>query len=538
MPGPSPLSVETPSEPVVPIEKPEGCNLVSVMDHACPGMHFEVVQHPQVAVYSQPTVASAMVRACIFGEIIRGFIIHDNGGTMWLKLSDGSGYMCVADGELGQLLKPIKPPQPVKALETMMETVEGGTTGMFFQVMIRPSQPVYSDAHSSSDLVRQAAFGEKVRGFLCHDDGGQCWLKCLDEPGGYMEVANKANGVLLKATAPPLAMQRQPVTYDDEPTGTEAPSAAGPTVVPEVVPKAPRENLRVLFLHGYGGSPELIQIPAAKFLTGLKETLPRVDITVPKGFVTIDLNNPVTSAIFAETANNLSKVARYAQVTGAGLHAWCEPKSAGVWSKVGAAPGEKVAPVVDLSEEPVDSATAPAEGVGRETVDEMRAVTTRLLKMIEDDPLGFDVVAGFSQGGDYAVQIAARAHELSCERKPRHYIIVASQLSFVFDRYEAAGTPLSFNHEEFPGVCAYLIAGEKDEAACRNWDVNLERARKAGLRAEGSQWPGGHAMPPDFEACYRKMADHLFLPPATPSSSAASSRAVSRSTSRRPSFSS
>ena len=162
----------------------------------------------------------------------------------------------------------------------------------------------------------------------------------------------------------------------------------------------PREGLRVLFLHGYGGSPDLIKIPAARFLTGLLETLPRVDIQVPRGFVQLNLDDPVTDAIFSHPANNLSKVAKYSQITGAGLHAWCSPKAAGIWSQVDAsadvasqtqtAARGASSPVVDLSDAPEN---APAQGVGREDIDEMREVTTKLVKLLQEDPVGYDLYA-------------------------------------------------------------------------------------------------------------------------------------------------
>ena len=36
---------------------------------------------------------------------------------------------------------------------------------------------------------------------------------------------------------------------------------------------------------------------------------------------------------------------------------------------------------------------------------------------------------------------------------------------------------MRFNHPALPGVCAYFIAGERDEAACRDWEYNLARAQ-------------------------------------------------------------
>ena len=72
---------------------------------------------------------------------------------------------------------------------------------------------------------------------------------------------------------------------------------------------------RVLYLHGFGLAPELVTT-AAGYLPGLNAAMPGCEIGVPPGFVTLDLEDPVTARIFDSPGNGLKSVARYANATG------------------------------------------------------------------------------------------------------------------------------------------------------------------------------------------------------------------------------
>ena len=144
----------------------------------------------------------------------------------------------------------------------------------------------------------------------------------------------------------------------------------------------------------------------------------------------------------------------------------------------------------------------------REGVDEMRLCTTRLLELIDASPVDYDLVVGFSQGGEYALQIASRVHELRVRKPPLRFATLGTQVAFVVERYAAAGTPLVFSST--PGISAFVVAGDGDPSAMHAMAESLSACREAGLNVASCEWSGGHAMPPEGDEAYAAMVRHLF----------------------------
>ena len=133
--------------------------------------------------------------------------------------------------------------------------------------------------------------------------------------------------------------------------------------------------------------------------------------------------------IFNDPVNGLKSVARYSKATGTACRAWAQQR---------ALTAEELLP---------DAPPVPLAGPGaaRESIDEMRASATKLIALVDAAEADYDVVVGFSQGGEYAIQLAARLDELTIRKPPKRFVMIGSQVDFVFNRYEAAGAPLDYS---------------------------------------------------------------------------------------------
>ena len=263
-------------------------------------------------------------------------------------------------------------------------------------------------------------------------------------------------------------------------------------------------GLKILFLHGYGMSPELSDTIGA--LDGLKNTLPGARITPLAGFVTIDFEHPPTAATFADPPNNLSDVRKYSEQTKQPLYAWAnfsEPSA---------------------SDEP----RVQQRGYKREDAATQSAVAEQLIKHMDDDPAGgYDMLVGFSQGGEIGMLVAARlssGHYRAPKggRMPTKFLLLGSELGVVFDNFNSAtpaedlpplhwgaaaesertGTPLE--------VKVAVVAGEKDVDASGSMESWASELRERGLRHVTTfRWSGDHRMPPKGEKVYNEVVEML-----------------------------
>ena len=276
----------------------------------------------------------------------------------------------------------------------------------------------------------------------------------------------------------------------------------------------------MLFLHGYGLSPSLLETLGA--LDGLKALLPQARFEMLPGFEKIDLAHGPTAAAFADPGNGLSTVVDYAKLTGESLHCWANFSE----------------PTVGVDEEKVVQ-----RGYARESSATMNDVALRMLRHCDNDVGGgFDLVVGFSQGGEYGCIMAARLSSGAYKatkggRMPRKFLLLGSELavplrvepplSFLPRATDGASTAGESQEELVPVTASPLparddtpavetsvvvVAGEKDEEAFEGLTRWAEQLRDAGLKnLTTATWPGDHRMPPKGEAVYQQALRALGL---------------------------
>jgi hypothetical protein len=268
-------------------------------------------------------------------------------------------------------------------------------------------------------------------------------------------------------------------------------------------------GLRVLFLHGYGLSPSLLETLGA--LDGLKALLPKAHYEMLAGFERIDLAHGPTAAAFADPGNGLSTVLDFAKITGESLHCWAD---------------------FSVPTKGIDPENVVERGYARESPTTMNAIADRILRHCDNDVGGgFDLVVGFSQGGEYGCIMAARLSSGTYKatkggRMPRKFLLLGSELAVPL-RVEpplsflppsaAAAAPGESNEELVPvtsissppadaatvETSVVVVAGEKDDDAYAGLAQWAEQLKGAGLRdLTTASWPGDHRMPPTGEAVY------------------------------------
>ena len=286
-------------------------------------------------------------------------------------------------------------------------------------------------------------------------------------------------------------------------------------------------GLRILFLHGYGLSPELIEMIGA--LDGLKAVLPAAHIHTLAGFEKIDFTHAPTVAAFDDPINALTSIRAFGEQTGADLFAWASFRS----------PSAEAGDPPDIVQ----------RGYAREDGGAFTSVTDRLLRLIDSDSGGgFDVVVGFSQGGEHASVLASRLSSGRYERThggrmPTKFFLAGAELGTPLEASgDHTGKRMRFDLEEHSegdattvdvadggggtgtaataakrspplDVSLILVAGEKDDDAHSGMLGWMEQLRANGLqRVSAAAWSGDHRMPPAGDAVYDAVLKELRLP--------------------------
>jgi predicted esterase len=141
------------------------------------------------------------------------------------------------------------------------------------------------------------------------------------------------------------------------------------------------------------------------------------------------------------------------------------------------------------------------------------ATTHKVCKYIVDSG-GFDGIVGFSQGFDVAAAVAERVDWLH-ERVSRKLTFIAGfgvshELYLARDKF---GEPEPYVPRGPKGVVKlFLCTGDADELCGTR---RIERLRAiftesgAAAAVETHAWSGGHAMPPQGDAAYKKLLEFI-----------------------------
>jgi pimeloyl-ACP methyl ester carboxylesterase len=263
-------------------------------------------------------------------------------------------------------------------------------------------------------------------------------------------------------------------------------SLSAPPRTTASTPDPSTNGLRVLFLHGFGLSPDLVESIGG--LQGLRKALPGARVEALAGFETLDLAHGPTSAAFTFPGNGLSTIRDYQLATGEPLFGWANflPPT-----------------------EPPDPHCPPGCGYSREDTSTMSSVTEQLLDHALDG--GYDLVVGFSQGGEYALLMASRLAQRAERaagrggmKMPTRFLLLGAECDVILDRFENpsdGSAPLAFSPDI--DLSVFLVAGQEDEKAAAGGRVWSERLRAAGLRrVSAAVWAGDHRMPPSGEPVY------------------------------------
>lgn len=257
---------------------------------------------------------------------------------------------------------------------------------------------------------------------------------------------------------------------------------------------------RVLFLHGYGTCPDIM----VSAIAGIKDVMPPgCDIEMLRGFETIDLNHQPTAAAFADPQNaGLERIAQWSESTKNSLHCWCNFRE-----PLGREREERPRSYYSFEH--------PEKGRLEYSSDAsaMKAAADKLLAHVNSNEEGFDVVVGFSQGGEVALLLASRAHELShAKRRPFRFGIFGAELPLTlcnapglsYERARKAPTLPPNAH------ACFAVMGDEDVDNGAGFAEAVEQYRKLGLNIESCTWEGDHRMPPSGHPCYGAMVQHLF----------------------------
>lgn len=258
----------------------------------------------------------------------------------------------------------------------------------------------------------------------------------------------------------------------------------------------PVKDMRVLFLHGYGLSPKLLQSLGA--LEGLQSALHGAQIEILAGFEKIDLEHTPTAAVFSDPGNNLSDVREFSKMSGEPLHCWAQMR--------------------EPSTEAGDKPAGGGPGYARESATDFGVTADRLLAHVFAGE--YDLIVGFSQGGEHALAALARLstgrYTVPAGANPRSiptkFLLIGSEIDVVLDQYERAASPLRFSPLTDGSVMSpplevklCLVAGEDDKGAGReDMEIWVETLRARGLKSVTmARWRGDHRLPPKGEAVYQ-----------------------------------
>ena len=197
----------------------------------------------------------------------------------------------------------------------------------------------------------------------------------------------------------------------------------------------------------------------AQAVLGLKAALPDCDIELLHGFEAIDLAHQPTQAAFKDPQNaGLERIAAWAQSTGTSLRSWYvfreptererreKPRSFYSFTHESAGPLEYAADAMFFSD-----------------------AAARLLQHVNDDARGFDMVCGFSQGGEVALMLASRAHEFRhLKRRPYRFALFGSELPLVLSLAPTLSFVRASAAPSKPpnAVAVFAVMGEQVRAPC------------------------------------------------------------------------
>ena len=255
---------------------------------------------------------------------------------------------------------------------------------------------------------------------------------------------------------------------------------------------------RVLFLHGYGTCPEVMQ----RSVAGLHRALPGCEMELLRGFETINQDDQATMRAFQDPGmNGLERLAAWSASTGTTLHCW-----GGVRDAQGYERAEKRRNYNSFLK---DGRTLDYAWDGGQ----MTRAVAKLLDHVNNDPKGFDMLVGFSQGGELIFLLAARAHMfIHSKRRPYRFAIFGAEIplclchepSLSFARASAAPT------KPPNAIACFAVMGDEDAGNRDGFAEGVAQCSELGLCIEGQTWSGGHVMPPAEDSCYERMVEHLF----------------------------
>ena len=328
---------------------------------------------------------------------------------------------------------------------------------------------------------------------------------------GYSHLTEAASAVSFSQCVATLAASGRPALLKQ--IAAELPSAKLPerqkiaTAIskqgkpppPPPPPLDKEQPPRILFLHGYGTCPEIMM----GAVEGLKKALPECDIHILRGFETIDEAHPPTAAAILDPQNaGLERIAKWAERTKKSLHCWSNFREP--------LPHER-------EKKPRSYYSFTSDAAQLEYASDaagMRTACSKLLKHINEDEKGYDLVCGFSQGGEVTLLLASHVHEFThAKRRPYRFALFGSELPLVlclepdlsFEKSKAAPT------KPDNAVACFAVMGldEPDETT-EGFAESVSSCMERGLKIKGARWKGDHKMPPAGDPCYVSMVKHLF----------------------------
>jgi predicted esterase len=241
---------------------------------------------------------------------------------------------------------------------------------------------------------------------------------------------------------------------------------------------------KVLFLHGYGGNAALAE---GTMLDGLKEAMPDARITVLEGH------------------RRLWKSEHMAQLTGdkggrlkeAALKGSHEGLSYGYIECPPASPDD---PTLQVN----------ADGVrwAKMSRTDMQSAVWYVADFIEDRG-GFDMVCGFSQGGEVIAELFKQLPTLNGKLATPVRMLVLFGTRNLYSKY---GLPAVQFAEGAMKACVTMGRDDHDDQLDKADGQDLQEFEQiwsqAGVNAISATYEGGHEMPRVGDPVYRSIAEH------------------------------